>query len=204
MELAPSTDVAVVAWLGYDPPSLDDDIVTAVAGGKSRAGAQALDGFVNGLHAAHTGGGPDHITAIGHSYGSTVLGEAASTGNGLAVTDIVAAGRPGTRVEHAAAFNVATDHVWAGAAADDNFVARPENTAAKIPIIGDLIGGAANQNIHGPGPHYPAFGGNVLTIDTHGHSGYWDADSISLQSQAAIVLGDYELAQLDYGKAPPS
>ncbi|GGQ77443.1 alpha/beta hydrolase [Couchioplanes azureus] len=198
----PTSQVAVIGWLGYDTPSLDEDIVTATSGGKSRAGAVALDGFVNGLHASHDG--PAHITAIGHSYGSTVLGEAASTGDGLAVKDLVALGSPGMRVDNAAEFTTPVDHVWAGAAADDNFVARPENTARKIPIpfLNDWIGDAANEGIHGPGPHYPEFGGNVLRIDTHGHSGYWDANSISLQSQAAIVLGDYELAPLTAGKAP--
>ncbi|MET8151816.1 alpha/beta hydrolase [Actinoplanes sp. NPDC049668] len=196
----PTSQVSVIGWLGYDTPSLDEDIVTATAGGKSRAGAVALDGFVNGLHASHDG--PAHITAIGHSYGSTVLGEAASHGDGLAVADMVALGSPGMRVDNAAQFTLPTDHVWAGAAVDDNFVARPENTASKIPLIGDWIGENANQNIHGPGPHYPGFGGNVLHIDTRGHSGYWDANSISLKSQAAIVLGDYELAPLTSGKAP--
>lgn len=204
MQLSPGSKISVVGWLGYDTPSLDTDVVSAVAGEKSRAGAAALDGFVNGLHASHDGSGPDNITAIGHSYGSTVLGEAASTGDGLAVNDIVAVGSPGMRVEHAAEFNVPTDHVWAGAATDDNFVARPENTAQKIPIIGDWLGGTANQGIHGPGPHYPAFGGNVMSIDTHGHSGYWDNDSLSLQNQAAIVAGDYELVKINSGRLPPS
>ncbi|GAA2528217.1 alpha/beta hydrolase [Winogradskya humida] len=200
--LKPDEQVAVIGWLGYDTPSLNTDIVSAATGDKSRAGAVALDGFVNGLHATHDGTGPAHITAIGHSYGSTVLGEAASHGDGLAVDDIVAVGSPGMRVTNASEFNVPTDHVWAGAAADDNFVARPENTAAKISFWGDDIGELANEHIHGPGPHYPEFGGNVLTIDTHGHSGYWNANSTSLRNQAAIVVGSYDRVALDYGKAP--
>jgi hypothetical protein len=200
--LKPDEQVAVVGWLGYDTPGINADIVSAVAGDKSRAGAAALDGFVNGLHATHEGTGPAHITAIGHSYGSTVLGEAASHGDGLAVDDIVAVGSPGMRVDNASQFNVPTDHVWAGAAADDNFVARPENTAAKISFWGDDIGELANKYIHGPGPHYPEFGGNVLSIDTHGHSGYWGANSTSLRNQAAIVVGSYDRVALDYGKAP--
>lgn len=59
------SDIAVVAWLGYDTPSLDTDIPSAVFGGKSEAGAKALDGFVNGLRAAHDGTA-SHVTAIGH------------------------------------------------------------------------------------------------------------------------------------------
>ncbi|MEU7901740.1 alpha/beta hydrolase [Actinoplanes sp. NPDC049118] len=204
LQMAPGSTVSVVGWLGYDTPSLDEDIVTATAGGKSRAGAAALDGFVNGLHATHQAGVSDHITAIGHSYGSTVLGEAASHGDGLAVTDMVAVGSPGMRVAGAEYFNVPTDHVWAGAAADDNFVARPENTARKIPLIGDWIGETANEHVHGPGPHYPQFGGNVLSIDTQGHSGYWDNDSLSLHNQAAVVTGAYNRVIITSGKVPPS
>ncbi|MGX6601317.1 alpha/beta hydrolase [Micromonosporaceae bacterium Da 78-11] len=200
-ELDRDSSVAVVGWLGYDTPNIDASIGTALTGGQSRAGATALDGFVDGLHTTHQGG-PDHITAIGHSYGSTVPGEASSTGDGLRVDDIVAVGSPGMRVDHAADLKIASDHVWAGAAADDNFVARPENTASKISFWGDDIGELANRTIHGPGPHYPEFGGNVLTIDTHGHSGYWDRGSQSLANQAAIVLGDYEAVRLDHGKAP--
>jgi len=200
VSLRPDDQVVVVGWLGYDTPSLDEDVVSAVSGGKSRAGGEALDGFVNGLHTTHDG--PARITAIGHSYGSTVLGEAASTGDGLAVNDVVAVGSPGMRVDNASEFNVPTDHVWAGAAADDNFVARPENTAQKIPLIGNWIGGVANEGIHGPGPHYPEFGGNVLSVDTHGHSGYWAPGSTSLRSQAAIVVGDYQNAPITSGEAP--
>ncbi|MDI6106010.1 alpha/beta hydrolase [Actinoplanes sp. NEAU-A12] len=199
MKLAPGTSVAMIGWLGYDTPDADSvDVVTAPFGDKSQAGATALDSFVNGLHASHEGGGA-HITAIGHSYGSTVLGEAAKAGDGLNVVDMVAVGSPGMRVEHAGEFNVPAQHVWAGAAVDDNFVARPENST-----LGDFFFGDDIAEIHGPGPHYPQFGGNVLSIDTSGHSGYWDDNSQSLRSQAAIVLGDgyYEHATLESGKAP--
>ncbi|MEK8106544.1 alpha/beta hydrolase [Micromonospora sp. M12] len=50
--------MAVVAWLGYDTPAVDTDIVTAPFGGKSEAGARALDGFVDGLRVAHDGSPP--------------------------------------------------------------------------------------------------------------------------------------------------
>ena len=69
-------DVAVVSWLGYDPPQMDESVVTAAGSHRAEAGAVSLDHFVDGLRASHDGS-PDHITAIGHSYGSIVLGEAA-------------------------------------------------------------------------------------------------------------------------------
>ncbi|WP_019870272.1 alpha/beta hydrolase [Salinispora oceanensis] len=203
-ELEPATsDVAVVAWLGYDTPSLDTDIFSAAFDSKSEAGAKALDGFVNGLHSSHDGTS-SHVTVIGHSYGSTVLGEAASTGDGLAADDIIAVGSPGMRVDNASEFNVDAQHVWAGAAADDTFVARPEENARYLlgaPIVGGWLAATA-VGIHGPAPHNAEFGGNVVQIDTPGHSGYWENGSQSLRSQAAVILGHYQAAVLESGSAP--
>ncbi|MCL7460222.1 alpha/beta hydrolase family protein [Micromonospora sp. MSM11] len=196
-------DVSVVAWLGYDTPSVNLDIVSAVFGAKSEAGARALDGFVDGLRASHDDS-PSHVTAIGHSYGSTVLGEAASTGDGLAADDLIAVGSPGMRVENAGEFTIDPRHVWAGAAADDTVVARPEETIGwldGVPVVGEwLVDGLVG--IHGPAPHDPEFGGNVLHVDTSGHSGYWAQNSQMLRSQAAVIVGDYEAAALDHGRAP--
>ncbi|GGM42617.1 hypothetical protein GCM10011608_29120 [Micromonospora sonchi] len=195
--------VAVVAWLGYDTPSIGTDIVTAPFGGKSEAGARALDGFVDGLRAAHDGG-HSRLTVIGHSYGSTVLGEAASTGDGLAADDIIAVGSPGMRVDSANEFNVDPRHVWVGAAGDDTLVARPEDNArwlTGVPLIGGWAAAGA-VGIHGPGPHLPEFGANVLDVDTSGHSGYWSPNSQILDSQAAVIIGDYDTAVLEHGKAP--
>ena len=202
----PGEQVSVIAWLGYDPPRIDTDILTAPFGDKSRDGAAALDTFVNGLHTAHSSGDV-HVTAIGHSYGSTVLGEAGHTGDGLAVGDMVAVGSPGMRVDHASDLNTGTAHTWVSAADDDNFVARPENSTgwlAGVPIIGTWLYGEA-QDIHGPPPHDPAFGANLLHADTSGHSGYWDSTnghpSRILNAQAAIIAGDYDSARF-FGKAP--
>ncbi|MFF0659236.1 alpha/beta hydrolase [Micromonospora tulbaghiae] len=195
--------VAVVAWLGYDTPSVDADIVTAPFGGKSEAGARALDGFVDGLRAAHDSS-PSHLTVIGHSYGSTVLGEAASTGDGIAADDAIAVGSPGMRVENADDFNLDARHVWAGAASDDTFVARPEQNArwlTGVPIVGGWFADGA-VGIHGPAPHNPEFGGNVLDVDTSGHSDYWRPNSQVLNSQAAVIIGDYDAVALEHGKAP--
>lgn len=198
-ELKPGTSVSVIAWLGYDTPGgggSGTDVATAPFGGKSEDGARALDGFVDGLRASHDGSS-SHVTVVGHSYGSTVVGEAAGTGDGIAADDIIAAGSPGMRVDDAGELNTRGEHTWATAAADDNFVARPENSSSWLGI-----GGAeAVKLIHGPAPHDADFGGQVLYADSHGHSGYWDSGRNILKAQAAVITGDYELARY-YGKAP--
>jgi hypothetical protein len=49
--------------------------------------------LVDSLRSTHEGH-PTHLTAMGHSYGSTVVGEAAKTG-GLPGDDIIVQGSPG-------------------------------------------------------------------------------------------------------------
>ncbi len=180
-DLTPSRrgDVAVVAWLGYDTP---EDLARATQEGRAQDGAAALDRFVDGLRVAQ---GPEHrhITALGHSYGSTLVGETASR-HGLAVDDIVTAGSPGMRVDHASDLGIDPRHVWAGAAEDDP------------------ISGWAGNFVHGQEPSDPDFGANRFHVDTHGHSGYWDPDSQSITNQARIIVGRYDEVSLDHGKAP--
>jgi len=95
-ELTPAPgDVSTVMWLGYDAPETDLSVVLSE---RSRQGAEPLNQFVEGLRATH-GDGSYHVTAIGHSYGSTVVGEAALTGR-LQVDDIVNAGSLGPHADH--------------------------------------------------------------------------------------------------------
>ena len=194
--------VAVVAWLGYDPPQMDASLPTAVASHRAEVGGVELDGFVDGLRATHDPGG-DHITAIGHSYGSVVVGQAASHGHQLAVDDIVTAGSPGMDVDHARDLNVGSRHVWIGAA-DDDPIGNPAGHAGyetAVPIVGPWIA-QAEDSVHGPSPQGDDFGANRYHVDTHGHSGYWDRNSQSLANQANIVTGQYGLVTLDLGSRP--
>lgn len=174
-------DVSVIAWLGYDAP----DNSTALGWERAREGGPALDAFVNGLHAAHDPS-PSHVTAIGHSYGSTVVGEAASRGDGRGVGDIVVAGSPGMHVEGAAGLNLDPHHVWAGHAQGD-------------PISGEL---GSLPGVHGDQPTDQAFGANRFHVDTTGHSSYWQQGSTGLHNQAAIVVGRYDLVTLEHGTVP--
>jgi hypothetical protein len=174
-------DVSVVAWLGYDTPGL----VTAPAHGYADTAAPVLDRFVDGTLVAQQGAGnlDSHRTIIGHSYGSTVVGLAASEGNGLAVHDIIVAGSPGMRVDSAAQLNLDPRHVWAGQAWNDG-----------VPVIGPLS--------HGTAPHTEDFGANRFHVDTSGHSAYWAPNSQSLNNQAHIIVGQYNRVGLDHGRPP--
>ena len=173
-------DVATVMWLGYDTPGTD---LSAVRGHHAEAGAPRLDSFTDGLHAAHEDGS-GRLTVVGHSYGSAVVGTAASEGDGLAVDDIVVAGSPGMRVDNADDLQIDPRHIWAGAAE------------------GDDISGALGRFAHGPEPHKEGFGANRYEVDTNGHSDYWRRGTDSLENQAAIIVGHYGAVTLEHGEAP--
>lgn len=190
--------VSTIAWLDYDAP---DNVVTNSPEGKyADAGGPRLNGFVDGLRAAQSeaGNAGGHLTAIGHSYGSTVVGEAAlHAADRLAVNDIVVAGSPGMRVEHAGDLGIGADHVWAQEAKDD-----------PVPSVGRYGHGAGGG--FGDLPNVPSdddFGGRRLATDGSGHSEYWadrgpggavDGDpynyagaSLSLDQQARVISGAY-------------
>lgn len=190
-------DVAVIAWLGYEPPQLDETVVTAAGSHRAEAGAVSLDRFADGLRVSHDAG-PSHLTAVGHSYGSVVVGNAASGANHLAVDDIVTVGSPGMDVHQAADLDVGARHVWAGAAVDDP-VASPSTA---IPYVGEDVEILTAVG-HDMKPHQPAFGGNVYSVDTSGHTAYWTPGSESLANQASVIAGQYGQVTLDYGKMPP-
>ncbi|GAA1624165.1 alpha/beta hydrolase [Actinoplanes couchii] len=174
--------VAAIMWLGYDAPELN---ASAVGYERSEGGGAALDRFTDGLRATHTSD-QSHLSVIGHSYGSTVVAEAALDGNGLAVDDIIAAGSPGMHTDEAADLGIDPRHVWAGQADGDHIA----GFAGSIPFI------------HGNEPSDADFGANRFVVDTEGHSAYWERDSQSLNNQVKIILGRYEEVGLEHGKAP--
>jgi hypothetical protein len=173
-------DVAVIAWLGYDTPG----VLTSPSGSYAETAAPVLDRFVDGTQVAQQEAGVrGHRVIVGHSYGSTAIGLAASQGDGLAVDDIIVAGSPGMRVPDAGHLNIDPRHVWAGSASDD-----------AIPTIGPIA--------HGTAPHTADFGANRFHVDTSGHVDYWRPGSESLRNQAHILVGQYDRVTLDHGRPP--
>jgi hypothetical protein len=175
-------DVSVVYWLGYDTPGTFD----ALGYGASKEGAQAFTPFVDGLRTTHQPSVDGyHVTAVGHSYGTTVIAESALSGN-LHVDDIVTAGSPGMHTDHASDLHIDPRHVWGGLA------------------DGDPVGGWGGSvwGVHGEEPTDAEFGDNRYVVDTEGHSAYWTPNTESLANQAAIVVGRYNQVTLEYGSPP--
>lgn len=173
--------LAVTTWMGYDRPM---DLYEAAFPGRAENGGAALDTFLNGMHASHTG--PAAIdTVIGHSYGSTLVGGAASGGNHLAADNIVAVGSPGMLVDHASDLSAdAGAKVYSMTARNDVISLATDMTLGADPFTQDFGG---TRLWASPGEALPYSGGALPTVAAH--SSYWDAGSAGLANLGAIVAG---------------
>jgi hypothetical protein len=164
----PAARVAVLAWLGYDPP---DGVVTAAGTASADRGAAALLGTLRVLAARRP---TATVTLIGHSYGSLVVGLAARSAPAQ-VTDLVTLGGIGTGVDRAG--RLGGVRVWAAEAPTDWIRRVPQ---VRLPGLG-----------HGLRPGDRAFGARPLPVGgVAGHDGYLVPSTATLPAVAAVVLGD--------------
>ncbi len=165
---------AVVAWLGYDAP----DVHQVASDGRARSGSWALQRFIAGLRS--TAARVQHVTVLGHSYGSLVAGLAAK--RGLAADDLVLLASPGVEASRASQLRLPAGHVWAARAPTD-----PIQLVFWPQRLGRLFG-IELPPVFGPDPAAAAFGARHFPdAGAYGHSGYLAAGSQSLASLAGIV-----------------
>lgn len=177
-------DVSVTTWMGYDRPMS----VATEAPWPSYAhnGAGALDSFEDGMRASHLGP-PSLDTVIGHSYGTSLVGAAASGGHHLAADNIVAVASPGMLVDHAKDLSINPGgSVYAMTDPHDpigpanlftQFTLGPDPTTADFGAK-DLYAGTGLGS--GPGGNFPSL---------EAHSGYWNANTPSLANLGAVIAG---------------
>ncbi|GIG86622.1 alpha/beta hydrolase [Plantactinospora endophytica] len=171
----PSRQTASVYWLGYDTPN--DAVTNAPFASYAEDGAQELNRFQNGLRLTHEGE-PSRNIVLGHSYGSLVVGHAAS-GTGINASGVILLGAPAAGVNSALEFRgVTADEVWVTRAANDQ------------------IANKSWDGWYGIDPTEPAFGGRVFGSDpgdaadwTKAHSSYWDFGNLARENIANIVTG---------------
>ncbi|MGJ0119644.1 alpha/beta hydrolase [Williamsia sp. MIQD14] len=171
----PRAATSVVAWYGYHAPRG----LAAAAGPASAAGAvESLDRFQDGLRATHEGASRSHNTVLGHSYGTVVVGEAASEGHTLNADDLVFLASPGIGGP-----NSPDDLSLTGVAPSD----MAQHVYASTSTT-DLIG--LTEGIHGISPNNPVFGAQRFTSDHSNHprlgdhSAYWDIHPDGRQNRA--------------------
>lgn len=184
-------NVSTLTWFDYNAPDtaipvMDGDLVPEARDPEyAQKGAPALSDFMRGIEAAQ-GDNDSHNTLMGHSYGSTLVGETAKgRDDGAPIADdVIAVGSPGMQVARGNELGVEADHVWgmASPAAED-----------QVPTVGKIVGLGEDRVV----PTDPDFGGNIMHSDSPDHSGYWDGNSTSLQNQAAVISGRYDEVDLD-------
>ncbi|WP_324616554.1 alpha/beta hydrolase [Streptomyces sp. TN58] len=202
--MVPGQTVSTITWFDYDAPrsakpgDSGDVVPEAVHDKYAQKAAPTLREFLDGAEAAHQAARGDsaHTTLIGHSYGSTVIGDTAkyrseyadTWADPLPVEDVIAVGSPGMQADRAGDLGFQPKHVWAmEGGGDDNFVTGG----------GRLVGLGDNWTI----PTDESFGANKMHSDSPGHGNFWDEQegkpSISLSNQAAVIAGLYEEVELD-------
>ncbi len=174
-------DVAVTTWMGYDRPM---DLSRAAFPRPAAGGADQLDAFENGQRASHIGAASID-TVIGHSYGSTVVGAAASHGHHLDADNVIAVGSPGMLVDRADRLDLHTR--------GSVYVMRAENDAISVS-------GIVTEWTLGADPTLPGFGAHRLAADPGpagpfglpsigAHSSYWLNGNAALKNFGAVIAG---------------
>ncbi|MEV6956182.1 alpha/beta hydrolase [Streptomyces sp. NPDC051183] len=214
----PNTTTSTIAWLGYDTPQVRGPSWSAVGdvSGTELAeqAAPAFNSFMEGIGATSTYAGPN-ITAIGHSYGSLVIGEASQQRPGgiPSVDNIVLVGSPGVGVDDAADLRVPKGQVFVGSSDEDIVTKLPspdeQNLAAaaglfggrpdaerRIDLAGQVFDIGDDDIAFGKDPASKAFGAERFPTGPIGHSDYFTTeegdDQVSGDHIAAIVAGHPE------------
>ena len=174
---------ATVAWLGYDAPLSIPNVANTH---RANAGADRLVNFLEGLRVIPRNSQEKlHLTLLGHSYGSTTSGIAASHVQPNVVDDLVLFGSPGSGVQLGAEYRVPEGHRWVsavpyhgdivqGIGTDINFGRNPTEMPAFRHISGDATGGKSYQTFTQP------FGN---------HSTYLENNTETQKDMARILAG---------------
>ncbi|GJM37853.1 MAG: hypothetical protein DHS20C19_12200 [Acidimicrobiales bacterium] len=174
------SNTAVIAWLDYDAPDQIDGATTNED--RARDGAVNLQHFV----ATHTDSS-QNVTVVGHSYGSTTAGIAATEGMEN-VDNLVLLGSPGGGADHSSNYRIdPRGRTFAASAPGDPVSYGPTSGSVDIAvgvggtILAGPLGGfiavtAVDYDPLGKDPTSDDFGATVLDADHLGssHGDYLD------------------------------
>jgi hypothetical protein len=197
----PHERTAAVVWIDYDRPP---DLRHAASEGYAEQAERPLDRFVDGLRATEQNPGT-HVTVVGHSYGSTVVGFAARD-ESLAADDLVFLGSPGVGAEHADQLNMPAARVWASTADHDIIRAATVSGGGILDLPAftrPFFGESTERGWFGANPADGHFGGHVFASEPgsrahpiDAHNAYFANGSQSLANIARIVVGGDRFAEV--------
>ena len=199
---------SVIAWMGFEAPHGASDIRVSEPG-LARKGSALLAADVNGLWVTHNSLTPQHITVIGHSYGSTTVADAFAQHN-MRANDAVLLGCPGTDLAQSATdFRLDGGRVYVGSASTDPITWIGESSGAPVEWLKGHLGGSG---IHLPpdaglgrdpaGDNYGSIRFRAEVPDCESanerhHSHYYMMGSEALRSMTDIVSGHPERLAAD-------
>lgn len=191
----PGRSNSVIVWMGYrTPDSLFDSRVAQPD--SARAGGRALAADVNALSLTRRAAA--HVTVIGHSYGSTVVADAAVFG--MRTDDVVLVGSPGTDLARSAAdFHLLpAGHVYVGAASVDPITRLGGQPQLSIPTTSATVGLGADPAADGYGS--TRFKAEVpgLASPMSAHSSYFRPSGEALFSIGDIASGHGDALERDH------
>lgn len=193
MDNASNGTCAAIAWFGYDAPAgfLEPGWTDVLTTETAREGAVSLNSFTEGINAsrAASGGTGPHQTLLGHSYGSTTAGIAASSARAGIISSLIMFGSPGSGVQDVREYNLAPGHAYVSAVDSHDWVQGSGSIVADgfgvDPVDLDGV-------IH--------ISGNVPEPDGYGwmlnpggrHDTYMDEGSPALEDMAKVAAGVYQ------------
>ncbi len=196
----PLEDVATVAWLGYDAPGEPNmanagDITSREL---AEAGSDRLAGFMTGMHASRQyGAGDAHMTLVGHSYGSTTSGIAATKVKPGVIDDLALCGSPGMGTYDANDYHVDRNHLWVSGVPKGDSVQgigaagfRSVGHLGKNPMDADSGFTHLSDDATGSSKYNPNAPASVpIKGNFDNHSVYFDEGTETLQDFGRVVAG---------------
>jgi Alpha/beta hydrolase len=212
--------IAVMAWHGYDAPSIvvtdgsdvdpvgdavdwvdeTGDLAHVVTMSYATSGAAVLAADVSGVRAMRTDDA--HVTVIGNSYGSTTVAIAADAFD-LAADDVILTGSPGAgRADDAGDLTTEAANTWVGSASDDPVSYLGRTGGAEPHDVVDVGFGGAEVGL-GNDPAEDDFGARRFQAEWSGrdddfpwplagHGHYFDPCAEAPDNIGAIVAGEYD------------
>ena len=195
----PLKDVATISWLGYDAPGEPKfgNLGDIASPNLAKAGSDRLAGFLTGMQASREyGAGDAHMSIVGHSYGSTTSGMAATKVKHGVIDDLALCGSPGMGTYDANDYRVDRNHLWVSGVPKGDSVQGiggakigPYGGLGKNPMdpdsgfthLSDDATGAPNYNRDAPP--------SDTSLNFDNHSIYLENGTETLQDFGRVVAG---------------
>lgn len=170
--------VATVSWLGYDAPQWDETLSgnSVALSGSAKRGGEDLAAFYTGINASR----PEdpHLTALGHSYGSTTQGYALQQ-EGTGVDSAVFMSSPGITTQDLDDLHVPTEDIY--------YLENDNDIVADLGRFGGDPTGIDDIT------HLSTYDGTTAYGDprygTTGHTSVFDDGSMAQHNTALVVGG---------------